>query len=87
MTERTSDTAPEIEALRIEGFRRMDAAEKLRLVMMLNEGVLRMAEARIRATHGDDIGERELRLRLASLWLDPELMTRALGWNPVEEGY
>ena len=87
MTERASDTAPEIEALRIEGFRRMDAAGKLRLVMMLNDGILRLAEARIRATHGDDIDERELRLRLASLWLDPELMIRALGWNPEEEGY
>ncbi len=33
------------------------------------------------------IPERELRLRLASLWLDRETMIRVFHWDPEPEGY
>jgi hypothetical protein len=32
-------------------------------------------------------GERELRLRLASRTLDPDLLKRAFGWDVRVEGY
>jgi len=30
---------------------------------------------------------RELQLRLASRWIEPELMRKAFGWDPNVEGY
>jgi hypothetical protein len=44
----------------------------------LNE---KMAAARIQPER-PNLSERELRSRVTALWLDPELMTRALGWDP-----
>ena len=40
----------------------------------------------IRKRH-PNAGTRELRLRLASRRLDPEIMTRVYGWDPRVEGY
>jgi hypothetical protein len=45
-----------------------------------------VALARIRKQRGS-IPERELRLRLASLWLDRETMIRVFRWDPEREGY
>jgi hypothetical protein len=42
---------------------------------------------RIQARYGPDLSERELRLRLAALWLDRETMIDAFGWDPEVEGY
>jgi hypothetical protein len=57
-------------------------------------GVLRYATAaaaRIRAQYGPDLPERELRLRLAALWIDRDIMVRAFvrafGWDPWAEEY
>jgi len=44
-------------------------------------------ERRIQARYGPDLTERELRLRLAALWLDRETMIEAFGWDPEVEGY
>jgi len=41
----------------------------------------------IQARYGPDLTERELRLRLAALWLDRETMIEAFGWDPEVEGY
>ncbi len=81
------DTAPGAEAVLVEGYRRMSAAEKLRRVADLNEAILDLAAARIRGQYGQDVPERELRLRLASLWLDRDTMRRVFGWDPEEKGY
>jgi len=80
------DASPEVEQLLVEGYRRMTAAQKLRQVADLTRGAQQMALAGIRARFGPDIGERELRLRLASLWLDRETMVRVFGWDPDREG-
>ena len=69
MQSRVDDTPPSVKAVLIAGYRRMSAAEKLRRVQALNETALQFAAARIRSEH-PGIAERELRLRLASLWLD-----------------
>ena len=76
-----SDTAPEVERVLLEGYRRMSPAEKLRRVEELNETALQLAAQGMRLRHGA-LPERELRLRLASLWLEPDLMRRAFGWDP-----
>jgi len=34
-----------------------------------------------------DLSERELRLRLAALWLDRETMIEVFAWDPEEMGY
>ncbi|MES1243019.1 MAG: hypothetical protein ABUT39_15490 [Acidobacteriota bacterium] len=81
------DTPPEIEEILLEGYRRMTPQQKLARVMDLNRAAQEMAAARIRADYGPGLSERELRLRLASLWLDRETMIRAFGWDPEIEGY
>jgi hypothetical protein len=77
-----SDTHPAIEARMIEGYRAMTPAEKLCRVEALNETVLQLAAARIRQEN-PGLTERELRLRLAALWLPVETMRRAFGWDPA----
>jgi hypothetical protein len=81
-----TDTPPEIEAVLIQGYRRMSAAQKLERVCALNRTVQQMALAGIRARHGE-ISEREARLRLAALWLERDTMIRVFGWDPEVEGY
>lgn len=77
-----SDTHPVVEAILLEGYRRMSPAEKLERVQALNESVLQLAAARVRAEH-PGVEDLELRLRVAALWLDRETMIRAFGWDPA----
>lgn len=87
MRTQSPDTPPEIEEILLEGYRRMTPREKLERVLDLNRTVLQLAAARIRMRYGPDISERELRLRLAALWLDREIMVKVFGWDPEIEGY
>jgi hypothetical protein len=80
------DTDPAVEALLIEGYRRMSPAQKLERVRALNHAVQELALADIRRRH-PDADEREQALRLASRWLDPDLMVRAFGWDVREVDY
>ena len=84
---RSMDTAVEVEALLLEGFRRMSPAEKLHRVFDMNKAVLQLARARIMEQYGAGQTEREVRLRLAALWLDRRTMIEAFGWDPQKEGY
>jgi hypothetical protein len=81
-----SDTHPHIRNIIIEGYRRMTPQQKLRCVSDMTNSVQQMAASRIRKQYGD-ISESELRLRLASLWLDRETMIRVFRWDPKEKGY
>jgi hypothetical protein len=81
-----TDTDPATVKRLIEGYRRMTPQEKMRSVIDMTKAVQYMALARIRKQRGA-ITERELRLRLASLWLDRETMIRVFDWNPEREGY
>lgn len=85
-TSRVQDTDPKAEAVLVRGFRRMSAADKLARVAALREGALSLARVRIRERYGD-IPEREVRLRLASSWLDRDTMREVFGWDPALEGY
>ena len=81
-----TDTPPEIQKILIQGYRKMSPLDKMRRVSELNRSIQQMALARIRREYGD-ITEDEEKLRLASLWLDKNLMIKAFGWNPQQEGY
>ncbi len=82
----TDDTDPAIEAMLIEGYRRMSPAQKLERVRALTRAVQQLALLDIRRRH-PDADEREWALRLASRWIEPELMLRAFGWDVREAGY
>ncbi|RPI29102.1 MAG: hypothetical protein EHM61_02830 [Acidobacteria bacterium] len=81
-----TDTDPETMKRLVEAYRRMTPQEKMRCVSEMTKAVQYMALARIRKQRGT-ITERELRLRLASLWLDRETMIRVFDWDPDREGY
>jgi hypothetical protein len=81
-----ADTPPEIEAVIIEGYRRMSPRQKLERVRELGRAAQQMALLRI-AKQYPNATERERRLRLASLWLTREQMIAAFDWDPEREGY
>jgi hypothetical protein len=81
-----NDTDPRIDALLVEGYRGMSPSQKLERVRALSRAVQELALADIRRRHpGAD--EREQALRLASRWIDPELMVRAFAWDVRKVGY
>jgi hypothetical protein len=80
------DTPQEIEAILIDGYRRMSPRDKLARVRELCRAAQQMALLRIDSQY-PNATESERRLRLASLWLTREQMTAAFGWDPEKEGY
>lgn len=76
------DTSADAAAFVAAGLRRMTGAERLRRASSLRESALALARAGIRARHGE-LSEREIRLRLASSWLDRDTMIAAFGWDPA----
>jgi hypothetical protein len=86
MRSSVSDTPPAVERLLIEGYRRMAPREKLECVVRLNRALDQLARARLRAQYGENLTERELRLRLGALRLDRRVMIDAFGWDPRIRG-
>ena len=86
MSQLPSDTHPTIKQIQIEGYRRMSAGEKLRCVREMNEFLENLAMADVRRRH-PDADERECRFRVASRWLDADIMRKVFDWDPVEKGY
>ena len=82
----TNDTHPKIEAFLIEGYRRMSPAQKLERVRALTRAVQELALLDVRRRH-PNADTREQALRVASRWIEPELMARAFGWDAREAGY
>jgi hypothetical protein len=81
-----TDTHPTVEALIIDGYRRMSPAQKMARVAALTRTVQELALVDIRRRHpGASVEEQSL--RLASRWLSPELMRRAFGWDVGKAGY
>jgi len=81
-----TDTDPIIEELMINAYRTMEPWEKLEQAMAMRRTVLHLAETRIREQH-EGISDRELLLRMGSLWIDRDTMVKAFGWDPDKEGY
>jgi len=86
MTTQPNDTHPTIEALLIEGYRKMSPAQKIDRVRALTRAVQELALLDVRRRH-PNADARELALRVASRWIDPDLMVRAFGWDVRVEGY
>lgn len=82
-----SDTPDRIEELLLDFYATMPPREKLRRVCDLNQAIRELASARLRAQYGSGACGRELRLRLASLWIGRGTMVKAFGWHPEIEGY
>jgi hypothetical protein len=80
------DTDPTVEAILIEGYRRMSPSQKLDRVRALTRAVQELALADIRRRH-PDADAREQALRLASRWIERDLMVRAFGWDVRKNGY
>jgi hypothetical protein len=81
-----NDTHPKVQAILIEGYRRMTPSEKLERVRALTRAVQELALLDVRRRHpGADA--REQALRVASRWIEPDLMVRAFGWDAREVGY
>lgn len=81
-----SDTPRDVERILVEGYRRMTPREKLDRVHQLNRSLRTLAIAGIRQRYGKDLPEKEIRLRLAALSIDREIMVNAFGWDPHEHG-
>jgi hypothetical protein len=81
-----SDTSPAIEAILIDGYRRMTPADKLERVRALTQSVQQLALADVRRRH-PDADQREQALRLASRWLSPELMRLVFDWDVDCRGF
>ncbi len=80
-----TDTHPDAERVLVEGYRAMSAAEKLRRVVALTQGVQELALARLRDQYPED-SDRQRHLRLAALWLDADTMRTVFEWDPEVEG-
>ncbi len=80
------DTSPDARRFMVEAYRCMTPTEKLRRVFDLYEFAMGLARADVRSRY-PEADEREVRLRVASRHLDPDLMSRAFGWDPRERGY
>lgn len=81
-----NDTDPRIKALLIAGYRSMSPSQKLERVRALTRCVQELALTDVRRRH-PSADAREQALRLASRWIEPELMVRAFGWDAREAGY
>lgn len=79
-----SDTSPEAEKRVIDEYRRMSPQEKLQQVVQLTQAVQKLALVDLRRRYPGADG-RELKLRLAVRWLDPEMMKTLVGWDPDRE--
>jgi hypothetical protein len=81
-----NDTHPKIEAMLIEGYRKMSPSQKLERVRALTRAVQEFALVDVRRRH-PNADAREQALRVASRWIEPDLMARAFGWDVREVGY
>lgn len=81
-----NDTHPAVEAMIVDGYRRMSPSQKLGRVAALTRALDELVLADVRRRF-PDASEREQALRVASRRLDAETMRRAFGWDPDREGY
>lgn len=86
MSNQLNDTHPKIEAILLEGYRKMSPAQKLERVRMLTRAVQELALLDVRRRH-PNADAREQALRVASRWIEPQLMVKAFGWDARVEGY
>ena len=81
-----NDTHLKIEALQVDGYRKMSPSQKIERVRALTRAVQELALLDVRRRH-PEADAREQEIRVASRWIEPELMARAFGWDVREVGY
>ena len=79
-TTQSEDTSEDVERILIARYRNMASWEKLAITCELWRGSQQLALAGLRIRHPVADSE-ELRMRLASLRLPPDVMQRAFGWS------
>jgi len=80
-----SDTHPEAEKVYIELLRDFSVSKKLCMVREITFGCQQMALTGIKQRY-PEADEKEIRLRLAALWLKKEIMRKVFHWNVDEMG-
>lgn len=80
------DTSPQVERLLFDLSRQMPTHERVRKLRSLNVGLATLALSAIRRKHPEAIDE-ELRMYLASRWLDRETMIQAYNGDPAVRGF
>jgi hypothetical protein len=85
-TDPVNDTHPTIDALLIEGYRKMSPSQKLERVWALSRALQELALLDVRRRH-PEADAREQALRVASRWMDPDLMLRVFGWDVTSQGF
>lgn len=78
------DTPLEVEAILIEGYRRMSPEERLRKTWQLHAFGRALALAEVRRRFPDESDETH-RLRVAARFLPAALLRRAFGWSADED--
>jgi hypothetical protein len=81
-----NDTSKESEQAYLKLLREAPPWRKAAMVNSLTRACQELAVAGIRLRH-PNAPEREIRMRLAALWIDREVMIRVFGWDPQSEGY
>ena len=83
--ESVNDTSANAERVLIDGYRRMSHARKLQRVFDLSETLRQLSRQRLVERYGAELSERDIRLKLAALYLDRETMIAAFGYDPDTE--
>ena len=86
MKTQSPDTHPEIERIIVEAARKMTFGERFRKMEQLTWAAEQLALADITARY-PLADEYEIRMRLASRRIPPDLMRKAFGWDPDQKGY
>jgi hypothetical protein len=81
-----NDTSVETERAYLCLLRDVPLWRKAAMVNSLTKACQELAIAGIRMRH-PDISDVEVRMRLAALWLDRDMMVRIFNWDPMLEGY
>lgn len=82
--QRFTDTSSDSEQRLIAEYRRMAPQQKLQQVVQLTQAVQKLALVDLRRKF-PQANDRELQMRLAARWIEPQLMRDLVGWDPDEE--
>jgi hypothetical protein len=85
MKTQSIDTNEKAEKFLIEKLRTLPSWRKVEMVKELTVACQKMALIGLRDRY-PNADDRELQLRLASLWLDRETMIKAFSWDPEKMG-
>jgi hypothetical protein len=81
-----NDTDKETEQTYLDLLRATPPWRKAAMIDSLTRACQELAVAGIRMRHPNATEER-IRMHLAALWLDRDLMVRMFNWDPAREGY